>query len=170
MLAAFALLELEKRKIKRLTWWQVLILNIVAFTCMGISVFGSSSLYANLGQGWTQLQTVLYITFSRLLFGIGLACMMHMFYMGHNYLLRKGFEWHIWAVMARLTFSTYLWHPILMTIYFFNQTSFAHYSATTATSWFFTFVIGGFVTAIFGFLLVERPMMNLEKFLMPGHH
>jgi len=135
---------------------------------------------------------VTYLCFSRVAFALGVAMLLyvhththththfqpeliliistfsHTFYIGHGYLVRKVFEWHIWSVLARLTFSAYLYHPILMSVVFFGSTTFFHYSAPNVTLYWFGFVIASFVVSSFSFLLIERPLMNLEKFFIGG--
>lgn len=168
MLAAFVLLEIEKRRPqdRKLKWWQLCALYAIAFLCLYFPIFGSYTLYN--GVEWTQMQNVLMIAFSRPLFAIGLAILMHTFFVGHGYLLRKVFEWEVWGIMARVTFSAYLYHPILMSISLYGGTEFFHYTPIAVAFRWFGFVIGAYIMALLSFLLVERPVMSLEKFLMPG--
>lgn len=168
MLAAFVLLEFEKKRPeqRKFKWWQLVILYSLAFLCMYFPIFGSYSLYN--GTEWNSMENVLMIAFSRPLFAIGLAIMMHTFFLGHGYLLRKVFEWEIWGIMARVTFSAYLYHPILMSISLFGGTVFFHYTPVAVAFRWLGFVLGAYILALISFLLVERPVMSLEKFLFPG--
>jgi len=167
MLAAFLLLEVEKRGRERLKWFVLWPVYIVSGVLMYFAVFGSLSLYQSQGN-WNRVEMVTYLCFTRVAFAIGVAMLLHTFYIGHGYLVRKVFEWHIWSVLARLTFSAYLYHPILMSVVYFGSTTFFHYSPPNVTLYWFGFVVAAFITSSFSYLLIERPLMNLEKFFLAG--
>jgi len=93
--------------------------------------------------------------------------MMHMCYIGKGYFVDSILSFRGWDVMARLTFSAYLYHPILMSIVYFNSVNFFHYSTTEIAVHFLAFTVMAFVCAAISYLIIEKPMMNLEKLLHP---
>jgi len=132
-------------------------------------VFGTQSLYLENGQ-WTRGEILMYLTFGRFTFTLGVAIMMHMLYIGYGTIINWILSFGLWDVFARLTYSAYLYHPILMSITYFNSTQFFHYDTLNMAIHFLAFTVLGYIAGLFSFLLVERPMMNLEKFLLPQHN
>jgi len=93
--------------------------------------------------------------------------MMHMLYTGYGQLINSILSFYAWDVAARLTYSAYLYHPIIISITYFNSTQFFHYDTMNVAVHFLAFTIAAYFVAGISFLLVERPMMNLEKLLHP---
>jgi len=91
--------------------------------------------------------------------------MMHMTYTGYGYFVYSVLSFSPFDVLARLTYSAYLYHPIIMGIFYFNSTEFFYYSTTGVAIHFLGFSVLAFTAATISFLIIERPMMNLEKML-----
>jgi len=165
--AAWWLLWHEKQKDKRINWIVQLICFIIAGFLMGSAVFGTQSLYQEQG-GWTKSEKDTYLTFAHIGFTFGVALMMHMCFTGNGYIINTILSFSAWDILARLTYSTYLYHPIIITIIFFGYTEMFDYSVQTMLVHFLAFTVLGFTAAAISFLLVERPMMNLEKLFLPA--
>lgn len=169
MLAAFLLHHLESTNSqkKRMSWGVWILVYLISGLLMFFSVFGTYGLYQNRGE-WKDAQKLIYLTFSRFGWSVGLAIMMHTFYVGHGWLLRKFFEWRIWSVLARLSFSAYLYHPIVMTVVYYSSRQMFYYSPWTIIVNFLAFILLSFAVSLVSFMLIERPLMNLEKIIIGG--
>lgn len=73
----------------------------------------------------------------------------------------------LWDILARLTYSAYLYHPIIIGIAYFNSSQYYHYDAIQVALKFLAFAVISFFVSMMSFLLVERPMMSLEKLFLP---
>jgi len=99
-------------------------------------------------------------------------------------------SYSLWVPLARLTFrceffsefflslelasnsrshcnSAYLWHPIVMVISYAASKTFVEYDIWNIGLRFFGYSIITYLLALLIFLTVERPLMNLEKLLIP---
>lgn len=167
MLGGFLLnhLETKDRRRLRMSWITWILTYIVSGVLMFTAVFGTYGLYQS-GGGWNDAQKLLYLTFSRFGWSVGVAMMMHTFYVKHGWILRTFLEWRVWSVLARLSFSSYLYHPVIMTVVYYSSRQMFYYSPWSITMNFFSFTILSFLIGMVSFLLVERPLMNLEKFML----
>jgi len=160
----------ESRQVKlKLPLIAQIIMWLVSAFLITSPVFGTQSLYLEDGQ-WSKGEIMLYLTFGRFAFTLGVAIMMHMLYTGYGTVINWILSFGLWDVFARLTYSAYLYHPILMSVVYFNSTQFFHYDTLNMAVHFLAFTVLAYIAAVISFLLVERPMMNLERFLLPQHN
>lgn len=114
---------------------------------------------------WTQTQDSFYYAFQRFGWGLGLNLFFLPILMGHFSFLRPFLQSNWWTPMAKLVFGVYLLHMVVGQIYFFSQPV-SYYWNTM--NWFTdaVFILSvSFLLVIPITLLVETPMVNLEKLI-----
>jgi peptidoglycan/LPS O-acetylase OafA/YrhL len=169
--AAVKWAEKHHEPVKRhLPWWLQTVLLTCGLTIILSCSFGTYSSFQP-GQSWTfdDARTILWNTFGRPGFACGLALMMHVLYMGHGFFINKILSWDAWSPVARLTYSAYLWHPVVMQVILSNFKTLVHYDYWTVACYFLAFSLGSYIVALGSFLLIERPIMNLESLVLPQH-
>ncbi len=107
--------------------------------------------------------SVLYITFSRCSWGIGLAFVVFACNSGHGGTLNSFLSMRIWVPLSRLTFSTFLVHPIVLTVIFDTLRVPLHYTTITLMVYALAVIVlcygAAFVVAVF----VEFPLARIEE-------
>jgi len=116
--------------------------------------------------GWLTVQC----TWMRICWGIGLSLIFVPWVLGWGGMANKFLAHDFWTAGARLTYVAYLFHPLLMTVYFGSRHNAVEYSRQWLMFMFFGFAIASYGLAGIFYLLVEKPMMNLEKFILPQGH
>lgn len=137
--------------------------------------FGPFDLYQNSDVGtygnWSHTWNTFYVSFSRLLWAIALAFLVWACYTGRGGLLQWFLGHPAWVVPSRLTYGAYLIHPMVLSYLYFSVTAPLHYSIISVIYIYVGNVMISYFLAVVSFCLLERPMMNLEKLLLPssGH-
>lgn len=75
-------------------------------------------------------------------------------------------SWKIWAPLGRLTYAAYLVHPIVLVVYQTNLMTPLHFTDLTLIYMFVSNLIFSYITAYIVSMVVEAPMMALEKLLL----
>jgi len=167
IMAAVYYLHLETRGSLQIPKWVLAIGYVVSAIAMLVTVYGTQSLYASFsgGPGWTEAEQILYISFSRFVFVGGVAFLMHACFCGYGGILKSLFESSIWTPLARLTYTAYLLHPVIIWVVYSNRTQIFHYDGFIHADEFLAHTVMAFAAAAVMFVLLEKPMMNLEMFL-----
>jgi len=144
-------------------WWRP-VFYLVSAVLILLPVFGT---YTYFHDTWSTGTNAFYLALSRPSFVIGLSllsyCMMH----GYAAPLRAFLAAEIWGPLSRLTFSSYLLHPVFIYIMFINTESVEMWTPLSIAFYYTSFVFFSYVSALIVWLLVEKPFMNMEKFWMP---
>jgi len=112
---------------------------------------------------WGPVTNAVYQTFSRPLWGVGLACCTFTFLEGGMAWVNAFLSRRFWIPLARLTYGAYLVHPLIIKHVAGTATAFYHFG------WYDVFYRSvGNVVLSFGwsfvvYLLVERPFTTLES-------
>jgi len=138
---------------------------LVSFTVTSCTIYLTSGFWKS---GWNLLQDVTYMTFARTGFTMATAWVMYSFHKGHGGFLREMASAYIWVPLARLTYNVYLVHPIVIFVINFSTTTPFHYSAIYATVRYSSNFIIAYVVGLILHLLVEKPVSNIERVLLPG--
>ena len=143
--------------------WQQLSGFFVSFMLMCIPLY---SAYWAYDYTWSTVGDVFYLTFARSIFGLGMALLVLLCYSGNGGFINWFFSWYIWQMMSKLTYAVYMFHFIVMAIYF---TSFRHlprFSDADCIMYFFAVSVITFVIAFGVHLCIELPFARLEKALL----
>ncbi|KAJ5067984.1 o-acyltransferase [Anaeramoeba ignava] len=165
--------NIKKFKIPR---YLVILLTVFSLFLMGITTFGSYTLYKhdniNVQQEkinwdyWNTAQNVFWITFSRTAFILAVAIFSFLFLSGHLSLVNDFLSADIWIPFAKLTYSVYVVHLILITVVVGSFRDSFYFSGLFISK---MFIFSAVASYFFGFivaLLVEFPFNNLQRLLL----
>ncbi|XP_071489882.1 nose resistant to fluoxetine protein 6-like [Diadema antillarum] len=110
--------------------------------------------------------SVMYITFSRFIFALALAWIIFACHYGYGGVVNDFLSWRFWTPLSRLTYSTYLLHPVIQSVYGNGSATPIHWSIFNYIILSAAFISLGYVCALAMCLLVEFPFINLGKMLM----
>lgn len=168
---ACAFLYLEKRQLNRLV---VYIGWAVSATIMLLCVYGPSDQFQGGSNEldppkntWIGNKSFVYFTFSKLGWSLALSFLMYSMAMGWGGFIRRFLGAAMWNPLARLTYSTYLFHPIIMFVVYYSHLQYFSYDQFYMAVVFVGIVFLSFSTAVVMFLFLERPMVNMEKMFLP---
>ncbi|OMJ95593.1 hypothetical protein SteCoe_1019 [Stentor coeruleus] len=117
---------------------------------------------------WSNSQNAAYFAFQKAAWGLALTLFFLPIFLGHMTFLRSFMQSNWWMPAAKLVFAVYLFHLVVGQIYFQSQPVSYFFSQMSVTM-DAIFVAGiTFLIVIPITLLVEAPMMNLEKILLHG--
>jgi len=119
---------------------------------------------------WGKGSNFMYFTFAKLGWSVALSFLMYSMAMGWGGFVRRFLGAQLFSPLARLTYSTYLFHPIIMFVIYFSHLQYYvyddyNYAITFVGEVFLSFCMGGVM-----FLALERPMVNMEKLLLAKRH
>jgi peptidoglycan/LPS O-acetylase OafA/YrhL len=117
--------------------------------------------------GWQNWQNVLYATTARSAFVFATGTFMYACFKGHGGVLRSILSVYMWVPIARLTYTAYLVHPIIMFVINFSATTSFHYSAIYASVRYSAHILMAYVLGLILHLAIEKPTANLERLLLP---
>lgn len=146
-----------------LRMWQSLIAHVTSFVLICAPIYSSYWAYDN---EWVEAGNILYITFARTVFAIGFAGEIYLCFIGSGGFIDWFFSWPIFHILAKLTYAAYLFHFIVIELYFLSFPHLPYLSDSNAIMFFFA---GGVMTFVLSFALhltVELPFAKLERVLL----
>lgn len=169
---ACGFLHLEKRPLtNRLV---VYVGWLISAVIMLLCVYGPSKQFTGgktelqpLVDTWNSSDNLMYYTFSKLGWSLALSFLMYSMAQGWGGVARRFLGAPFWNPLARLTYSTYLLHPIIMFVVYFSHRQYFSYDPVYMAVIFVGMVFLSFCAATVMFLVLERPMTNMEKLLLP---
>jgi len=117
---------------------------------------------------WPLAENIMYLTFSRAAFVLGIAFPTLAFYVGHGGYVNKLLSLDYWFPFARLTYGAYLLHPTWISIVLFSASTQFQYTDLNFIYFFIGNIIISYSLAFIGWLAFEKPIMNLEKWIFLG--
>ncbi|KAN0028570.1 hypothetical protein ACTFIV_010416 [Dictyostelium citrinum] len=114
---------------------------------------------------WTTIQKSLYNGFSHTTFSIGVAIIILATFYGYGGVVQWFLKLGIWKFFSKLTYSSYLVHPLVIAYRLYSMTNFLHYSTIEFSILYIGNVVTTFATAFVIHLLIEKPFINLERLL-----
>ena len=115
---------------------------------------------------WSKAGGVAYSDLSRVGFGIGVALLIWLCISGACPRLNGLLSMRVFDAPAKLTYSAYLVHPIIIRAYYFQRTQLLHYSPVEHLTIFTAMAVYSYAAAVLLNLLVELPTANLVKLLL----
>ncbi|XP_071491470.1 nose resistant to fluoxetine protein 6-like [Diadema antillarum] len=109
-----------------------------------------------------------YMSLSKFAWGVCLSWVVFACRFGYAGWVNDFLSWELWIPMSRLTYSAYLLHPIILNIYSFNMINPYYFSYFTVPFEFAGVFVLAYSAAVLMALLVEFPLGNLEKMVMPS--
>jgi len=161
VLAAFLVQEEVDLSAKKWVRWTGYLIGATATT---------TATYMTVGfwrHGWNVLQDVMFMTFARVGFTLAVGWTMYTFHKNHGGVVREVLSLYIWVPLARLTYSVYLVHPIVIFVINYSTTTTFHYSAIYGAVRYSSHIILSYLVGLLFHLTIEKPTANLERVFLP---
>ena len=124
--------------------------------------------YNDLGDAWTRMGKTFYNIFGRGVFIIGLAMVLIPLFVGRLTMLTDFLSCEMFSIMAKITYSVYLLHEALITIFNYSYRVESYITHIEAVITFFTFTVLSYLIGAFVSLLIDFPLGNIDKvFIFP---
>jgi peptidoglycan/LPS O-acetylase OafA/YrhL len=127
------------------------------------ATYGNFKGAASMQGSWSLGSRVVFLGTSRMLVGVALSVIaLVCFYNRGNYANRV-LASPRWIPLAKLSFSTYLLHPIIIQYVYLRRHRFIHYTPTTMMVYWLAFVPLSYACGLFLYVVVEAPLVQLEQ-------
>uniref|UniRef100_A0A7S4ULK5 Acyltransferase 3 domain-containing protein n=1 Tax=Paramoeba aestuarina TaxID=180227 RepID=A0A7S4ULK5_9EUKA len=123
-------------------------------------------IYISYVENWSEAASVIYITFSRTVFGLGMAGFILLCYTGNGGFINWFFSWPIFNILSKLTYACYMFHLVVMLIYFYSFRYLPYLNDMNAIMYFLAISVMTFVIAFAAHLVIELPFAALEKAIL----
>eukprot|EP01028_Stygiella_incarcerata_P013918 TRINITY_DN862_c0_g1_i2.p1 TRINITY_DN862_c0_g1~~TRINITY_DN862_c0_g1_i2.p1 ORF type:complete len:257 (+),score=35.01 TRINITY_DN862_c0_g1_i2:98-868(+) len=170
MALAFFLIYMNRHKLSRFVRW---LIYLLALSIMSLCFYGDYQNYRhtniedpNRSSYWSKTDDLLYLTFSRFLWSVGVGLLAYPMIVGYGKQMRKFLGHSLWLPFARLTYGAYLVHIIVIYALVMNLKHTFYYGSTMITFIFVACSVFAYLLSFVFYLLVEKPMMNAEKLLL----
>ncbi|XP_011672917.2 O-acyltransferase like protein [Strongylocentrotus purpuratus] len=110
-----------------------------------------------------QIEAVIYLTFTRVGWGVAICWIIFACLQGYGGPVGVFLEWSFWIPLGRLSYCIYLVHPIVMYSVIFTQQVLFHFTYVSVAYLYVGNVVFSCAAALILSLLVEGPIMGLEK-------
>lgn len=168
--AAWILIQMEEKGITTRTgwvgngmasvlWWTSMIL-IQAITFI---VFSDHGNYKN---SWNDVESFLYLTFSRPLWAICWAVVTFLCYYGHSPMTNMFLSHRFWTPFARLTYGAYLCHPLVIKLTAGCMVQYYTFSGMDLAYRMMGNAILAYGCSFLVWSFIERPMMTFTTALI----
>ncbi|XP_022094565.1 nose resistant to fluoxetine protein 6-like [Acanthaster planci] len=124
-------------------------------------------LYPSFHTPMTKAANIVYGSISRFVWALALAWLVFACKYGYGGWINSFLSWSVWVPLARVTFSAYMFHPIVIEVFYGNFASPFHFSVYLMAFYFAGLVSVSYFVAILVALAIEYPFANLEKVLLP---
>ncbi|KAM9959014.1 hypothetical protein ACTFIR_000065 [Dictyostelium discoideum] len=114
---------------------------------------------------WTTIQKSFYNGFSHTTFSIGVSIIILATFYGYGGIVQWFLKLGIWKFFSKLTYSSYLVHPLVIAYRLYSMTNFLHYSTIEFSILYIGNVVTTFAAAFVIHLLIEKPFINLERLI-----
>ena len=115
------------------------------------------------GHPFSQVENVMYYTFSRTVWGICLALVVYACHYGYGGVINRFLSLPFWVPLSRLTFNAYLVHEVVLIVIFGDQREPFFYTDITMAVYIIANVVISYGIAGLVSIFVEFPLSNLES-------
>ncbi|KAN0030790.1 hypothetical protein ACTA71_009435 [Dictyostelium dimigraforme] len=144
------------------------LLYCISFSITFFLTYISYDFYRNsinfIGQ-WTTIQKSIYNALSHSTFSFGVAIIILATFYGYGGVIQWFLKLRIWNFFSKLTYSSYLIHPLIIAYRLYSMTNFLHYSIIEFSILYIGNVVTTFAAAFIIHLLIEKPFINLERLI-----
>ncbi|GKY91096.1 hypothetical protein MPSEU_000082400 [Mayamaea pseudoterrestris] len=157
------------------TWMHRLAMALILMTLAVVAYLPATGAYARrpcqykewpeldeCGSLWSSHATFLYTATSRTVWSICIATLMHLS-LGRTHSVANILSWRCWTPLSRLTFATYLIHPIVLFVWQLGETSKQFFRLETFAMTYLSVSVISYVLALLAYLLVELPCAALQR-------
>ena len=117
------------------------------------------------GHMFTPAANVLYITFSRFIYGVALAMLVFICHNGYGCVVNSFLSMKMWIPLSRLCFNAYLVHPLVLTALFGSRRQPVYYTDYSLALFAVGVIVLSFGAAAVVTVFVEFPLSNVEMAL-----
>ena len=111
----------------------------------------------------TKAENVIYITFSRFTWSLGLALLVFSCHHGYGGPINWFLSMKFWIPLSRVSYNAYLIHPLFLTIFFGSERKVINYQDFNLAVYAIGMVVLSFGAAAVVSVFVEFPIGNLEQ-------
>ena len=124
--------------------------------------------YTDANYGWNEPMNVFYISFSRTMWGFALSGLLILSIVGYGGIFAEILSYHFWVPMARLSYGAYIYHLANIGMIYNGNLSTFTYQFSHILYYFLGHLLIAFGYSLLSFLVVEKPLMNIEAILLFG--
>jgi len=146
-------------------------LLLAALLLLGGVFYAPTALYRGILQEagssqWSTTAVRVFTTLSRPAWSLGVAAMLYACVIGSGGWVNTALSLPLWEPLARLTFATYLLHPVVMSVVYGGATEVLHYSWRFIAVNYAFFTAATWTLAGVAYVLVEHPVAASEGVMM----
>ncbi|XP_041474396.1 nose resistant to fluoxetine protein 6-like [Lytechinus variegatus] len=113
----------------------------------------------------SQAANIMSLTFSRFAWALAVSWVIFACHYGYGGVVDDILSWNFWVPLSRLTYSTYLIHPVIQSLYGYSLAVPIHWSVLSLTYLYAGSILLAHSVALVLCVLVEFPFGNMEKML-----
>ena len=130
------------------------------------TVYGLYYYYSHPETKMPMVASGFYVSLCRTAWSLSLAWLVVACASGYGGPVNWLLSWKVWAPLGRLTFAAYLVHPIIVVLYNVNSMTPIHFTDLTLIYTFISNVVFSYSAAYVLSMVVEAPMMAIEKLIL----
>ena len=146
-----------------INWLLYLVMWVLSGVCLALPVYGLYRSYR--GHTLSVAENVLYTTFTRFTWGLGLALLVFACQNGFGGVINAFLSMKFWTPLSRMTFNAYLVHPVVLTVFYGQFQKSVHMTDLTMATFVVGFVVLSYGVAGVLCVMVEFPLGSLEMLL-----
>lgn len=112
---------------------------------------------------------IIYQSISHQCWALAIGWLILLCWFNQGGLINRILSWSLWTIIARLSYSAYLIHAMIILVQVFNRFSTIHYQTSVMINTFLAQLLWTLFLSIFVVILVEMPCQVLEKQLRKYH-
>uniref|UniRef100_A0A7M5UY80 Nose resistant-to-fluoxetine protein N-terminal domain-containing protein n=1 Tax=Clytia hemisphaerica TaxID=252671 RepID=A0A7M5UY80_9CNID len=121
--------------------------------------------YKTKGDHFNKTENVLYGSLNEFTWSLAVVWVLYACHNGFAGVINSFLSWRFWIPLSRLTFGAYLLHPLVIFYFFLVQENPFHYQDNIMAFVYIANLFFSFVMAFILAMVVEYPVLNLEKLL-----
>jgi hypothetical protein len=146
---------------------------LVVALIMGFVVFGTYGMRStdpkDMGNcTWNSYQDFFSITFANVGWSVAITFIIFVGLFGYGGLVTNLLAADIFCPLSRLVYGAYLVHPILMYVLYYSGSEEVDWFGYAIWIDFLGLTVFSFMISLLGHLIVEKPLNNVQKILLPA--
>ena len=129
-------------------------------------IYGMYYYNSHPGTQMTLVASGFYVSLSRTAWALSLSWLVLTCATGYGGPVHWFLSWKVWAPLGRLTYAAYLVHPLILVAYQFNLLTPLHFTDLTFIYLFVSNLVFSYLAAYIVSMVVEAPMMAIEKLIL----
>ena len=154
----------KKWRLRSSLWIRICLYSvmwIMAAALCAVIIFGQYKTWC--GHPFTKTENVTYYMFSRTGYSIGIALTIYACHNGFGGVINKFLSWNFWVPLSHLTYTTYLFHPLVYVLMYKTMRFQYIYTDWMLIILFAAGVVLTYSLALIVAVTVEYPVANMEN-------